>query len=446
MSHIDPKKEAKLAIDQENRSEHRPFGNVAPWGEPSWYNSLESPYYNQTHKDLRTYVRSYVDKHIYPYALAWEAIGEVPREEALKWAQSGLPFADVPLAYRPKQFHSIAGIPTAQLDTFHFMVLTDEIARIEGGVMVSLGGASVIGVPPIINHGTESQKRKWLPGLFTWETSFCLGITEPTGGSDVGNIRTTAHKTPDGSHYLVSGHKKWITGAPWATHMTTAVRTGGPGFGGISLLVIPLSLPGISIRKIHNSGQNAGGSSWVTLSDVQVPASNLLGTENDGFRLIMTNFNRERMVMAISCNRKARTCLSTALTYAHDRETFGQPLVAHQIIRHKLTDMARYVESHWAWLEQIAYHVQLHGWQNKDVAGRIALAKVHGGRILEMAAREAQQVLGGVGYQKGGFGGAVEQITRDLRMMVVGGGSEEIIGDLAFREEIKRSKQLGSNL
>jgi len=147
------------------------------------------------------------------------------------------------------------------------MVMTDETSRIQGGVMSSLGGTSIIGAPPIINHGTEAQKRRWLPGLFSWETSFCLGITEPSGGSDVGNIRTTATRTADGKHYIVKGHKKWITGAPWATHMTTAVRTGGKGMGGISLLVIPLSIPGVSIRKIESSGQNAGGSSWVTLDD-----------------------------------------------------------------------------------------------------------------------------------------------------------------------------------
>jgi len=133
---------------------------------------------------------------------------------------------------------------------------------------------------------------------------------------------------------------------------------------------------------------------------VEVPVEHLLGRENHGFPMIMTNFNKERFIMAVGCNRKARTCLGTALQYSFDRETFGQPLVAHQIIRHKLTDLARYIESHWAWLEQIAYHTQIHGWQSPDIAGRIALAKVHGGRILEMAAREAQQVLGGVGYQK----------------------------------------------
>lgn len=147
-------------------------------------------------------------------------------------------------------------------------------------------------------------------------------------------------------------------------------------------------------------------------------------------------------------NRQARTCLSTAFAYAQDRVTFGKPLFDNQVIRHKLANVAKDIEAHWAWIEQIAYHVHVNGWTD-DVASRIAMAKIFGGRMLELACREAQQVLGGVGYQRGGVGGAVEQISRDLRVMVVGGGSEEIIGDLAVRQELaltQRKEKLYSRL
>jgi alkylation response protein AidB-like acyl-CoA dehydrogenase len=238
--------------------------------------------------------------------------------------------------------------------------------------------------------------------------------------SDVANIQTTAVKSQDGKYYIVNGYKKWITGMPWATHMTTAVRTGNPGMHGISVIVIPTNATGFSHRRISNSGQKAGGASFVELDNVQVPVSNLVGRENEGFRIIMTNFNKERFIMSVGCNRKARTCLSLSFEYASKRETFGKPLIANQIISHKLATMGRYVESHWAWLEQIAYHMQQSplGWQDSEIAGQIALSKVHGGRILEMANREAQQIFGGAGYQKGGPGAIVEQISRDLRMMV----------------------------
>lgn len=218
---------------------------------------------------------------------------------------------------------------------------------------------------------------------------------------------------------------------------------------GLSVLVIPMNAPGISHRRVPNSGQNAGGASLIELDDVVVPASNLLGREGQGFKIIMTNFNRERYLLAVGCNRKARTCMSLAFEYACRRETFGKPLVANQIISAKFATMARYVESHWAWLEQIAYAVQQapQAWQDPDIAGRIALAKVMGGRVLEMANREAQQVFGGIGYQRGsGPGGVVEQISRDLRMYVVGGGSEEIISDLAIRQETMLANRRGWKL
>jgi alkylation response protein AidB-like acyl-CoA dehydrogenase len=268
--------------------------------------------------------------------------------------------------------------------------------------------------------------------------------------SDVANLLTTAEKTPDGTHYIVNGYKKWITGMPWATHMTTAVRTGPPSSGasGISVIVIPTSSPGLTWRRVPNSGQKGGGASFVELDNVHVPVSNLLGKENQGFRIIMTNFNKERFIMAIGCNRKARTCLSESWTYASTRHTFGKPLITNQIISHKLATLARYVESHWAWCEQLAYHIQQSplGWQDPEIAGQIALCKVHGGRILEMASREAQQVFGGAGYQRGGVGAIVEQISRDLRMMVVGGGSEEIIADLAVRQETGLARKRGWKL
>ncbi|TDZ24856.1 Acyl-CoA dehydrogenase apdG [Colletotrichum orbiculare MAFF 240422] len=425
---------------------HMPMatGSLAPWGEPAWFNALESPYYNDSHRRFQAFVRDFVDTHLLPHAQEWESAGEAPMAARLMFAKSGLAFLDVPREYRPRDLLTVAGVPFDELDVFHELILMDEMARIPSGVPLALAGASSVGAPPVWTAGTEEQKRRWLPGLFTWDTSFCLAITEPTAGSDVSAIRATADKTSDGSFYVVSGRKKWVTGAPWATHMTTAVRMGEAGRGGISLVVVPLKSPGVTIRKIHNSGHNAGGSSWVVLDNVKVPVDHLLGEENGGFPIIMRNFNKERFILTVDCNRQARICLSEALQHAHDRETFGKPLASNQIIRHKLTTMAREIEGHWAWLEQIAYHVKRRGWQAKDVASRIALAKIHGGRMVERAVRESQQIHGGMGFEKGVT--MTEQISRDLRLKVIGGGSEEILSDLAWREEHKRATSLGAKL
>ncbi|TPX12296.1 uncharacterized protein E0L32_006943 [Thyridium curvatum] len=413
-----------------------------PWSEPAWYRTGKSPYLNKSHRQLRDNIRKYVDEKVLPHALSWEEQGEVPREAALDYCRSGIPFDDVPDKYRPRDIPRLAGIPNDQTDAFHLLIASDELARVEGGVMVALGGATPIGIPPVLHHGSEEQKSRWLPGLFSNETNFCLGVTEPGGGSDVASLQTTAVKSPDGRHYIVNGVKKWITGAPWATHMTTAVRTGGPGAGGISVLVIPLQSEGVTITKIHNSGQNAGGASFVDLENVRVPAGNLIGRENRGFSIIMKNFNRERYLLAVQCNRKSRTCLALAFQYATERKTFGKVLLENQVIRRKLSEVAHRVEAHWAWLEQVAYQVQQspQGWQDAAIASEIALLKVQGGQMVELAAREAQQIFGGAGYQKGGRGATVEQITRDLRMLVVGGGSEEILADLALRQATALAK------
>jgi len=422
-----------------------PFGNINPWSEPAWCNALASPYYNDSHKKLRQYAREYIDENIIPYQADWEENGAVPREESIKYAKAGFAFQDLPKEWRGG-IPLPAGIPEEEWDIFHEIVLHDEQSRIYPGVAAGLSGASPIGAPPIVNFGTKAQKDQWLSGIFTGETSFCLGATEPSGGSDLAQLKTTAVKSADGKEYVVNGKKKWITGAMTSTHMTTAVRTGGPGATGVSVLIIALDSPGVSIRKIKNSGANAGGSAWVDLENVKVPADNLIGRENFGFQTLMSNFNSERLSIAIGMNRKARTCMSSSFEYAHDRVTFGKPLISNQIMRHKFTTMARYIESHWAWIEQICYHAKVNGRITEDLASRIALAKIHGGRLLELANREAQQVFGGAGYQRSGLGSEVEQISRDLRMLVVGGGSEEILSDLAVRQELSLCRKKGSKL
>lgn len=151
-------------------------------------------------------------------------------------------------------------------------------------------------------------------------------------------------------------------------------------------------------------------------------------------------------MLAVGMNSQARICLEDAWAYALDRQAFGKPLFSHQVIRHKLATLARDIESHWAWLEQIAYHAKVTGKMGSELASRIALAKVQGGRLLELASREAQQIFGGLGYQRGGLGGRVEQISRDLRVNIVGGGSEEIITDLAVRQEMAISSSRGAKL
>lgn len=275
-------------------------------------------------------------------------------------------------------------------------------------------------------------------------TSFKGGDSLADGilaGSDVANIQTTARL--DGDHYVVNGAKKWITNGIWADYCTAAVRTGGPGRNGISLLVIPLTAPGVTRRRMHNSGVNASGSTFLQFEDVRVPADNLIGKENKGFPIIMSNFNPERLTLACAALRLARVCAEDAFHYAVQRETFGAPLIQRQAIQSKIFRFGLMIEPAYAFMEQLVNIIELTKDRPADdvkIGGMTALLKVMSTRALEKSVREAQQILGGAGYNKSGRGARIEQISRDVRVHVVGGGSEEIMMGLALQEETKALK------
>lgn len=280
-----------------------------------------------------------------------------------------------------------------------------------------------------------------------------------TAGSDVAGITTTAERR--GDKYIVNGSKKWITNGIFADFCTAAVRTGGPGRGGVSALIIPLKVEGVTCKKIENSGVNASGSTYIDFDEVEVPVQNLLGEENRGFDIVMSNFNHERLWLACTSLRMARVCVQDAFEHAMRRETFGKPLIANQVIVSKFASFARNIEPMHAYMESLVYIVECERKRkaSKSQSGRdfrslrapsgpvnvgsmIATLKTGTGRVLEKTNREAQQIMGGAGYSKVGKGARIEQISRDVRVMVVGGGSEEILSDLAVKLEIKELSAL----
>jgi alkylation response protein AidB-like acyl-CoA dehydrogenase len=208
---------------------------------------------------------------------------------------------------------------------------------------------------------------------------------------------------------VVNGAKKWITNAIWADYVTAAVRTGGPGRTGISLLIIPLTAPGVRRRPMYNSGVGASGSTFITFEDVRVPVENLIHKEGRGFEVIMSNFNPERRTIATSCIRLSRVCVEDAWNHACTRETFGQRLVENPIIRAKFVRMGRMIEPAQAFLDQLVWLIETarksDGKDAVRIGGMTAMLKVVSTRCLEKCVREAQQIMGGLGYAKGGKGG-----------------------------------------
>lgn len=247
-----------------------------------------------------------------------------------------------------------------------------------------------------------------------------MSLTQ-AAGSDVAGIKTTA--TRQGDHFIVSGSKKWITNGIWADYCTAAVRTGGPGAGGISLLIVPLKVAGVTTREMHNSGVGASGSTFIEFDNVSVPVSNLLYKENQGFKVIMSNFNPERKGLATAALRLSRVCAEDAWKHATTRETFGKKLIENSIIRDKFVKMGSLIEPAFAFLEQLTWLIESSKGDPASevrIGGMTALLKVMSTRCLEVCVREAQQILGGLGYARGGRGGRIEAISRDVRVMTVG--------------------------
>ncbi|KAH7072477.1 acyl-CoA dehydrogenase/oxidase [Paraphoma chrysanthemicola] len=414
------------------------------YSDPLYLTRGASPYYQESHYRLQREVREYVDKHITPFCEEWETNGHVPAEVLARHGELGYAAVSVyPLAGDYLNGQRLpAGIKASEWDGFHDLIFIDEIARCGYlGVIWALSCGNSIGAPPLVNYGNEEQKRRFLPDVLQGRSRFCLGVTEPDAGSDVAGLTTIAERK--GDRYIVNGAKKWITNGSFADYCMAAVRTGGDGAKGVSALIIPLKAKGVTCKKIPNSGVHASASTYIEFDDVEVPVANLVGKENEGFGIIMSNFNHERLWLACTSLRMARVCAEDAFKHATIRETFGKKLVENQVIRQKLSLFGRTLDSAYAWMEQLVFLIE-HGkrtGQDPSVSGPIANLKVLAGRTLEQVNREAQQIMGGLGYSKSGRGARIEQISRDLRVMVVGGGSEEILIELSVSQELRAMKQ-----
>ena len=374
----------------------------------------ESPYYTAEHEAFRDKLRRFVAKEIEPFAAAWDEAETFPRELYKAAAEVGLLGLGFPEAY--------GGVET---DSFYGIIAAQELARAgAGGIAASLQ-SHTIGAPPIAFAGNETLKRRLLPDILAGRKISALAITEPDAGSDVASLQTTARR--DGDAYVVNGTKTFITSGMRADVVTVAVRTGGAGRGGVSLLVIEADTPGFARTPLKKMGWWASDTATLYFGDCRVPAGNLLGAENDGFRLIMRNFNRERLGMAAGCNGYARVCLDEAAAYAKERQTFGRKLIEHQVIRHKLVDMAMRINATQAYLESTAWRVD----QGENPVADICLLKNQATLTMEFCAREAVQIFGGAGFMRGP---KVERIYREVRVNAIGGGAEEIMRDLAARQ------------
>ncbi len=372
------------------------------------------PYYTAEHEQLREQVRRFVQREIAPHVEAWEEQGEFPRALYTAAGELGLLGLGYPEAY--------GGTPC---DPFHRIVVTDELARVGAGGIIAGLLSHGIALPPIVAMGSEALKARIVPPVLRGEAIAALAISEPDGGSDVASLRTTARR--DGDVYVVDGSKTFITSGMRADFVTVAVRTGGPGMGGISLLVVEADTQGFTRTPLSKMGWWCSDTATLYFDGCRVPASNLIGDEHSGFRGIMHNFNGERLAIAAMAVAFSQVCLDEATAWARERNTFGKPLLHRQVIRHKLVDMAQHIGCTRAWLEQLAWRVGQGEWPIAEVC----MLKNAATQCLEFCAKEAVQIFGGAGYIRGQ---KVERIYRETKVLSIGGGAEEIMKELAAKQ------------
>ncbi len=369
------------------------------------------------HRALREQVRRFAASAIAPHAHDWEEANEFPRELYQQSAAAGF----LGTGY-PEELGGDGG------DLSHVLVAAEEmvIAGKSVGTCVGLGSHG-IALPPIVKFGNDAQKERYVRPTLRGDKVSALGITEPGGGSDVAAVTTKAVR--DGDHYIVNGAKTFITSGTRADFVTTAVRTGGEGHGGISMLIIDSDAPGFSVAgKLKKTGWWASDTAELAFEDCRVPVENLIGQEGAGFLIIMTNFVTERLMLAGQCVAIAELAYRESVAYAKQRHAFGKSLSGFQVVRHKLADMATDIAAARALTGECVTRF-LNGEQTPSLA---AMAKNTATDMCSRVCDQAVQIHGGYGYMREYV---VERLYRDARLYPIGGGTREIMNEIISKVE-----------
>ncbi|KAI2606498.1 acyl-CoA dehydrogenase NM domain-like protein [Hypoxylon fragiforme] len=414
--------------------------STVPYAEPLWLTpNYKSPYYNDSHRRLQKAMRIFTDTHITPEAQAREADGKYISQSLVDiMAKNGL----IRMRLGPgKHLHGVellgGAVKGEEFDYFHDMIIGQEGVRPNArGFQDGFLAGMVIGLPCVMHYMKDQARRKAImEEVFTGKKYMCLAITEAFAGSDVAGLRTTATKTPDGKHYIVNGTKKWITNGVFSDYFVTGVKTDK----GLSVLLIERG-EGIETKAIKTSYSPTAGTAYITFDNVKVPVENLLGEENKGIYVILSNFNHERWTMACGVIRNCRTVVEECLKWSHQRLVFNKRLIEQPVIRQKLAKMIALCESHQSWLETLTYQMchMPYEQQAKHLGGPIGLLKMSATRAAHEIADEAVQIFGGRGLTQSGMGRVIEMFHRTYKFDAILGGAEEVLGDLGVRQAMRQ--------
>ncbi|WP_420750800.1 acyl-CoA dehydrogenase family protein [Rhodococcus sp. O3] len=363
-------------------------------------------------KALRQLAADFTRKEIVPHLDEWERTGEIPRELHRKAADAGLLGASV-----AEEHGGSGGNPLDMLAILEEIIL----AGGSSGLISALFSHG-IATPHIIASGNQDLIDRFARPALEGRMVASLAITEPSGGSDVANIRTTARR--EGDEYVINGAKLYITSGTRADFVTTAVRTGDAGAGGISLIVVPTDTPGFTVsRKLDKMGWQCSDTAELFYDDVRVPVSNLIGAENTAFAQIAQQFQGERLSLAFQAVATAQRCFDLTVEWVKSRETMGRPLSKRQVVRHRLAELATEITAAKTFCRSVAER-----WVNGEgMLLETSMAKNNAVKACDHAVMEAVQLAGGIGLMRES---EVERHFRDARVLGIGGGTNEIMNEI----------------
>src|SRR5438132_3509142 len=373
--------------------------------------AIEAPF-TAEHEMFRRNLRAYVERGLAPHALEWDEAGIFPREVFTGMAEIGA----LGINY-PEEVGGSAG------DYWYVVVLAEELVHSRNaGVNMALLVQSQIATAIINESGTPEQKKEFLVPALAGERIGALGISEPDAGSDVASIKTTARRS--GDDYVINGAKMWITNGTRADFITLAVRTGGPGYGGISLVTFPTDVKGFSVsKKLEKVGNLSSDTALLFFEDCRIPVRYLLGEENQGFQHVMTNFQGERLVAAIGAVSGMDQMVAEALRYGNERQAFDKPLIKFQVWRHRFADHLTSIEAA-RWLTYRACDLFA---RKEPAVKEISMAKLFAGDLIQRVVYDCMQFHGGMGYV---VETPVARASRDARLLSIGGGTSEIMKEI----------------
>ncbi len=386
---------------------------------PNAHSDRSRARYSEEHEQFRHSLRGFVEKEITPHVLEWEAAGEVPRAMFEKLGELGF------LGVRLSDDCGGGG-----LDFGYTAIFVEEMMRCGSvGVPVSFLAHAEFATHVIDAHGDDALRDTYVRAAAAGKMIGALGVTEPGAGSDVAGLRTRAVR--DGDDWVINGSKIFITNGTIADFVTTAVRSGEAGYGGVSLIVVPADTPGFTRgRRLSKIGTHASDTAELFFEDCRVPAGNLVGREGAGFGYIMQGFAGERLVLSVIACAQMRLMFEEARRYGHERHAFGRPLIANQVWSHRLADVRTNLEAADA-LTQRAIDMYIRG---DACEAEISMAKLFSCEHAIAAAHECAQIFGGIGYMEETL---IGRLYRDCLAFTVGAGTSEMM-----REIIARTKGL----